>query len=372
MKIVCDENILFAKEFFAKLPSGTDTKLVLKAGRDICHVDLVDADCLLVRSVTKVNAALLANTSVKFVGTATIGTDHIDQEYIQEQGITFADAAGCSKKTVAQYVLSAIRHTRKQYYKDTVFTIGIVGMGNIGAVLAEYATRLGWQVLGCDPFKPSEICLENGQIVKNLTLKELARQVDVLSLHVPLTQAHESKHPTHHLLNADILNEMRDDALLINTARGAVVRETDLLESLENGTVTAVLDVFEHEPTVSKLLLDNLAIATPHIAGYSVEGKARGTQFVYNAWCAWQGVLPHDSFQNHLAHNPYQLTENTHTATPNIFRQQLGQYIPIWYDISKDDTALRACSQVSNQANGQAQCFDTLRKNYQLRREWLI
>lgn len=359
MKIICDENIQFAHEFFGVLPSGTPAELVLKSGRDICQADLVDVDALMVRSVTQVNSDLLDGTPVAFVGTATIGTDHIDTDYLHTSNIAFASAAGCSKHTVAQYVLSAIHKIRPQYFNHTVPILGIVGFGHIGSVLAGYAKRLGWQVMVCDPYKT---VVDFPQVA----LAELVASCDVVSLHVPLTTHENSKHPTHHLINAEILAHMPAKTLLINTARGKVVSESDLFADIEHSARDVVLDVFEHEPRIDAVFLQKLKLATPHIAGYSLEGKARGTQFIYQAWCEWLGAVPTRSIHALLPANPCTLSSD-----PNAFAQRLYGQVPKWYDIGKDDAALRHCIQ---SGLVEPACFDGLRKAYSLanRREWLI
>lgn len=400
MKIVADENIVYTNHFFA---DNTNHTLILKSGRDICQQDLQDADVLLVRSVTQVNEQLLNNTPIKFVGTATIGTDHIDKNYLAQHQIRFADASGCSADTVAQYVICAIYHLKPEYINHPSFTpnckpkLGIVGYGNIGKALAKIASQLGWQVLICDPFV-------NSKIYQNVDLNALVQQVDMVSLHVPLTYPLDlksvssasktisrkaskttaskklsgsnttaktgSSHPTHHLINQAILDAMPADTLLINTARGKVICEADLLADMAKTQRQVVLDVFEHEPMVSAKLIKALALATPHIAGYSLEGKARGTQFIYEAFCQWQNKTPNKHINQLLpTEKPLFSRKNNQLNQGSLsLNTQLSQNLANIYTIADDDRALR--QMVLSTINDKTQAFDELRKNYRLRREW--
>ncbi len=364
--IVADSNIASLNDFFNHATlgqlSGQTVKIIPVAGRDIDAKLLseVQPDILLIRSVTQVNEALLAeNHSVQFVGSATIGTDHVDQDYLAMRDITFANAAGCSKHSVAQYVLTAILTIRPNYWQQPV-TLGIIGLGNIGSTLAQYANDLGWQVLGYDPLLPSST-------INNASLEQVLSQSNVVSLHVPLTSekvASNSKgsdYPTRHLINADTLAMMPADTILINSARGPVVNENDLKNDIAHTGRQVVLDVFEHEPTVADSLLAKLTIATPHIAGYTLEGKLRGTQIIYDALCEKLAIIPAQSMSNLLPLNLFLWSELK--AHPDR--------LPKFYDIMQDDASLRSKISGGNsdkQVNGAD--FDGLRRDYHLRREW--
>ncbi|MDN5892169.1 MAG: 4-phosphoerythronate dehydrogenase, partial [Psychrobacter sp.] len=335
---------------------------VTVAGRDINAQLLADLqpDMLLIRSVTPVDEALLANNdSVKFVGSATIGTDHVDQDYLAARNITFANAAGCSKHSVAQYVVTAILNLRPQYWQQSItpLTLGIIGIGNIGSTLAQYASDLGWQILGYDPLLPSSD-------INNASLEQVLSQSDVVSLHVPLTDkkgedktSNGSDYPTRHLINAESLAMMSPHTMLINSARGPVVNADDLEADINSTKRQVVLDVFEHEPQVAESLLAKLAIATPHIAGYTVEGKLRGTQIIYDALCEKLDVTPTQTMHNLLTLNMFLWSELK--AHPDRLIK--------FYDIMRDDAALR-----NKTVNGQVRGadFDQLRRDYRLRREW--
>ena len=365
LTIVADSNIASLNEFFNVSTLGQETKRTVKifavAGRDINAQLLAELqpDVLLIRSVTPVGAALLAdNNSVKFVGSATIGTDHVDQDYLAARNITFANAAGCSKHSVAQYVLTAILTLRPQYWQPSIppVTLGIIGLGNIGSTLAQYAHDLGWQVLGYDPLLPASN-------INNASFAQVISQSDVISLHVPLTDKKDntnpngSDYPTRYLIDNNALDVMPADTLLINSARGAVINAHELAADIERTGRQVVLDVFEHEPEISESLLSKLAIATPHIAGYTVEGKLRGTQIIYDALCEKLAVTPAQSMHTLLPLNMFLWSELK--AHP----ERLIKF----YDIMQDDAALR-----SKLADGQVKGadFDQLRRDYHLRREW--
>lgn len=371
--IVADSNIASLDEFFNATALGQATEQIVNivkvAGRDIDAALLAELQptVLLIRSVTPVNEQLLAdNESVRFVGSATIGTDHVDQDYLAARNITFANAAGCSKHSVAQYVLTAILTLRPQYWQPSTMlsttsptrplTLGLIGLGNIGSTLAQYANALGWQVLGYDPLlAPSE--------TNNASFAQVLSQSDVVSLHVPLTDKRDYTHPsgsdypTRHLINADALSKMPAHTMLINSARGPVIHADALEADMERNERQVVLDVFEHEPEIAKSLLSKLAIATPHIAGYTVEGKLRGTQIIYDALCEKLAVTPAQSMQKLLPLNMFLWSELK--AHPDKLIK--------FYDIMQDDASLRR-QIIDGQVNGAD--FDQLRRDYHLRREW--
>ena len=374
LTIVADSNIASLDEFFNPVALGQNTEqqvqVIRVAGRDINAQLMADVqpDVLLIRSVTSINESLLSdNNSVKFVGSATIGTDHVDQEYLAERNITFANAAGCSKHSVAQYVVTAILTLRPQYWQQSTkpLTLGIIGLGNIGSTLAQYANDLGWKILGYDPLLATSD-------INNASLEQVLSQSDIVSLHVPLTDKKDtdaqdavsnsisnnvSDYPTRHLINAETLTLMSPHTMLINSARGPVIDAAALEADINATERQVVLDVFEHEPQISESLLSKLAIATPHIAGYTLEGKLRGTQIIYDALCEKLAVLPVLSMHQLLPLNTYLWFE----------LKEHPDRLQKFYDIRKDDAALR--NKITN-GKVKGSDFDQLRRDYHLRREW--
>ncbi|MEF9957548.1 MAG: 4-phosphoerythronate dehydrogenase [Acinetobacter sp.] len=347
MKIVADENLAFTDYFFAEF-----AEIQHKAGRTLNHDDVKDADALLIRSVTSVNYALVDRTLIQFVGSATIGTDHIDTNALEQKNISWSNAAGCNAQAVAEYVITALLHLDISLLeKNNDFTLAIVGLGNVGKRLATMAQLLGWKVIGYDPY----VQLHN---IENVAWQELLQRADAISIHVPLT--HSGEFPTQHLFDDAVLAQIKASAILINSARGPVIKQSALIADIEKTKRKVVLDVFEFEPEIPQKLLDLLALATPHIAGYSLEGKAKGTQMIYDAFCEKFGYAASKRYESQL---PVVDAYFEHQDLKSALKQSLSEI----YNIFEDDQALRACV---NDGKVQQQAFDLLRKNYPLRREW--
>lgn len=347
MKIVADENLAFTEYFFSEYG-----EIHQAAGRTLTHDDVKESDVLLVRSVTKVNEALIGNTALQFVGSATIGTDHLDIEALEKHQIAWSNAAGCNAQAVAEYVITALLHLNVSLIdQNKTFTLGIIGLGNVGSRLAYMATLLGWHVIGYDPFVKCNY-------IQQVELEKLLKIADAITTHVPLTKVGE--YPTYHLINAEALAMMKPEAILINSARGAVVEEAALIDDIKKTQRKVVLDVFEHEPEISQQLLDLISIVTPHIAGYSLEGKARGTQMIYEAFCKNFDYAAHKKFES-------QLPACEQYFYGNNIKQTLKKYLTEIYDIQRDDDNLRACLK---DGKVDQKAFDYLRKTYPLRREW--
>lgn len=347
MKIVADENLAFTDYFFAQFG-----EIQQVAGRNLTQQDVVDAEALLVRSVTKVNAALIDKTALKFVGSATIGTDHLDIPALETQGIAWSNAAGCNAQAVAEYVITALLHLEPTLLDaNQKFTLGIVGLGNVGSRLATMAKLLGWNVIGYDPFVQRDH-------VQQVELEELLSQADAISTHVPLTKT--GVHPTYHLINSEAFAAMKPSAILINSARGPVVEEAALIADIQSTGRKVVLDVFEHEPEISETLLNLITLVTPHIAGYSLEGKARGTQMIYEAFCQTFSYQSDKAFETQLPACEQYFAQHDLKQTLKIYLHQI-------YDIARDDANLRACFK---DGKVDQKAFDYLRKTYPLRREW--
>lgn len=362
MKIVIDENMPYAEALFSQLG-----EVEMKSGRNISADDLIGVDALMIRSVTKVNAALLAKADcLKFVGTATAGMDHVDQELLADKGITFSAAPGCNKVGVAEYVISSLLVIAQQQ-GFSVFdkTVGIIGAGQVGSYLAQCLQAIGIKVLLNDPPKQAQ-----GDGREFVDLETLLEQSDVISLHTPITQT--GQWPTHHLLGELELNQLRGDQILINAARGPVVDNQALKVRLQQADgFTAVLDVFEPEPNVDLELLPLLTFATPHIAGYGLEGKARGTTMIFNRFCEFLGLNNRANPDELLPTAPVPMVNLSAGWTEEGKKNQalLHNLTQLIYDVRHDDAVFRREITQADPAI-QAQAFDAMRKDYWDRREY--
>jgi len=354
MQIIADENIPYVREAFGHLGQ---VRTVI--GRHLKRQDLKRAEIVLVRSVTSVNENLLADTPVRFVGTATIGLDHIDLAYLQTQNIGFASAQGSSAIAVAEYVISALLITaERQGFELKDKTVGIIGCGNVGSQVFNQLNALGVNCLLHDP--PLQKKAE--KTFRDYVDLDTVLSADIITLHVPLSKT--GPYPTEHLVNHDFLAQLRDDVILINTSRGAVVDEMALLETLaDRPEMTVILDVWHNEPDINPLLLQRAALGTPHIAGYSLDGKVRGTEMLYKAVCDYF-QQPHTWQAQHVLPTP----PLTHLSFSNTVNDQAALHTAVMacYDVRRDDAALRQM----NQAPNLNVYFDNLRKHYPIRREW--
>ncbi len=279
MLIVADENIPLLDAFFEGF--GEIRRV---PGRSIDRATVEQADVLLVRSVTNVNRALLEGSKVRFVGTCTIGTDHLDLEYFQQAGITWSSAPGCNARGVVDYVLGSLMTLAEIEGADlTQRTYGVVGAGEVGGRLVKVLQGLGWKVLVCDPPRQAA---EGGDYV---SLEQIIEQCDVISLHTPLTRQRRRSPPGICSISSR-LNQLKPGTWLINASRGPVVDNNALREVLlQREDLQAVLDVWEGEPEVDVALAELCVLATPHSAGYSLDGKQRGTAQIYQAYCEFLG-----------------------------------------------------------------------------------
>lgn len=266
-KLIIDEQIPFVSNFFSNV-----AELVFFPNKNITQANLKNADGLLIRTVTHADKNLLENTSIRFLGTTATGTDHIDQDYLKQAKIQFADAAGCNANAVQEYVLSCINDCIAQsLLKKTNAVIGIIGLGRIGGLIASTLKKRGFEILYYDPF------VLNQTDFNSVPLKQLIAESDLVSLHTPLICS--GSHPTFHLLHADLLRQIKTHAILMNTARGPVIDQNALLK-IKN--IYLCLDVWETEPAIHLDLLNKVTIGTPHIAGYSFDAKYRATEMIYH------------------------------------------------------------------------------------------
>ena len=353
MLIVADENIPLLDAFFEGFG-----EIRRYPGRSIDRAAVADADVLLVRSVTQVDRALLEGSKVRFVGTCTIGTDHLDLEHFAQAGIRWASAPGCNARGVVDYVLGSLLTLAEiEGLPLSERRYGIVGAGQVGGRLVQVLRGLGWNVQVCDPLREAQ---EGGDFV---SLEHILEHCDVISLHTPLTRS--GPHPTLHLFDDARLRALKPGTWLINAARGPVIDNAALGRVLlEREDLQAVLDVWEREPAVDPALAECCVIATPHIAGYSLDGRRRGTAQIYQALCGFlgRGVEIH---LDDLLPKPW-LGEVSLSADTD----------PAWalamlcrgvYDPRRDDSDLRRSLGVD--IARQRLAFDQLRKHYPPRRE---
>ncbi len=348
MKIYADENMPLVREFFADLGEVTTFD-----GRNVKAEALREADILLVRSVTPVDASLLSqNNRLRFVGTATIGTEHVDTDYLASRQISFSSAPGCNAQSVLEYVLSSLWFLAERYQWSLQHKVlGIVGVGSIGQRLATAAQALGIPLLLCDPLRAAQ-----EPDFPHTDFATLCQQADIISFHTPLQKT--GLYPSYHLLDAEHLALLKTDCAIINASRGAVIDNQALLTAQQQQRRPLVLDVWEQEPDILLPLLPYCDLATAHIAGHSVEGKARGTEMLYQRCCELLQQQPRMSLAALLpvpAMEKLQLSANF--GLPDV--QNLARML---YDVRRDDALFRY------HITGHG--FDWLRKSYPARREY--
>lgn len=349
--VLVDENIPWVEHYL-----GSSATIRKSGGRDIRPELLVDVDALLVRSVTPVNEALLQDSAVRFVGSATSGVDHIDRSYLQQRGIPFCYAPGSNANSVVEYVLAAIAAVDDMLERLLAGgRVGIIGYGVIGKRMAQRLQALSIDYCVYDPWLTAEE-------IPHATSLEHILACDVVSLHPELTR--KQPWPSFHLLGAEELSFVRADALLINASRGAVVDNAALLDLIEQGKFQArlVLDVWEGEPSISEALLRHVSLGSPHIAGYSLDGKILATRMLCEGLVQSLGLPALASNAPVDAPAPASLASAC-TGAP-LIRQLLQQR----YDIGVDDNMLRQAT-LGASPDDAARAFDHLRKTYRARRE---
>lgn len=349
MLVVSGPNIPYVEEAFSGVPEVDEVRIV--EGRDMSAPMVRDAELLLVRSVVKVTSGLLEGSRVRFVATATIGTDHVDLAYLRSRGIEFASAPGSNARSVAEYVAAALLVLESRgVIRLRGSTLGIVGVGEVGSRVVELAEALGMEVLLNDPPRARREGLRGF-----VSLDEIAARSDVVTFHVPLERS--GPDPTQHLVDAELLRKLKAGAVVINTSRGAVADTAALAEARSSGQVRAlVLDVWEGEPSVPRGLFDLADIATPHIAGHSFDGKVAGTRMIYEAACRFLGRVP--AWPDGV---PPREELKVHVENPSLL-----DAVRASYDIEADHASLRELLD----AERPEQAFDGFRKSYRRRREF--
>ncbi len=353
MLIVADENIPLLDAFFQGFG-----EIRRYPGRSLDAASVREADILLVRSVTKVDRHLLEGSRVQFVGTCTIGTDHLDLDYFDQVGIRWSSAPGCNARGVVDYVLGSLltlADLEGASLPERVY--GVVGAGQVGGRLVSVLRALGWKVMVCDPLRQAA---EGGDYVE---LDTLLQACDVISLHTPLERG--GQYPTWHLFGPAELAKLRPGAWLINASRGAVVDNGALRALLQQrDDLHAVLDVWEGEPQVDLQLADLCTVATPHIAGYSLDGRQRGTAQIYRALCQHLGVNEVIQLADLLPRPPVAQIELDAEVD---LQWALAMLCRAVYDPRRDDADFRRS--LSEDVQQQRAAFDALRKHYPPRRE---
>ena len=336
MKVVIDDKIPYIREAIEQIAD----EVVYLPGKDFNNDIVKDADALIIRTRTKCNKELLEGSNVKFIGTATIGFDHIDVDYCKFHNIFWSNCPGCNAGSVEQYIHSVLLLLEKEKgIQLEKTTIGIIGVGHVGSRVNKLAKRLGLHILLNDP--PRQERGDEGFT----SLDEITQHCDIITFHTPLIR--EGKYQTYHLANDAFFDSLQKKPIIINTSRGEVVDNKSILKALDKGTISdAVIDVWENEPNINLDLLNRIFIGTPHIAGYSADGKSNATRMVLKTFCEFfninktiEIVPPGDP------NGPYDEDENIQT---------LQKYNP-----HRDCNALR----------NNPELFEYLRGNYPIRRE---
>jgi erythronate-4-phosphate dehydrogenase len=356
MKIICATNMPYVEEAFSTLGQA-----VVLEGRRISPADVRDADILALRSTTVVDRAMLEGSRVKFVGTATIGTDHLDIPYMEKAGIHWCFAPGCNANSVSEYITAALLVlSRRGGYTLEGLTLGVVGVGNVGSRVVRKAEALGLRVLKNDP----PVQRKNGD-KSFASIGQIQEEADIITFHVPLTR--EGPDATFHMADDSFFKGLRKPVILLDAARGPVIDTPALVRALDAGRVKqVVLDTWEGEPKFDRALLDRVDLGTPHIAGHSFEGKVAGTMMVYEDACRWLGVKPTFSPESLLP--PALVPDLAVQAAGRADEDVLRDVVKPVYDIEADDARMRAIP--GGDAARLATEFDRQRKDYPMRREF--
>lgn len=342
MKIVADADIPFIESYFPE-----PIELHLKPGRAISAADVATADILLVRSVTPVNPSLLEHSNVRFVGSVTAGADHLDTVWLEQAGIEWCTAAGFNAPPVADYVISTIAALQRKQLLPFHPRVAVIGVGHVGQLVATRLQALPAQVILTDPYRANEVGFTN------TALTDIS-DVDLITFHVPLTKT--GAYPTYHFIDRAFLKCQKPGCVLVNTSRGSIIRTEELI--LHGTHLTWCLDVWEHEPTPNQTLLERALIATPHIAGYSIQSKHRGIDIIYQTLCQ-KGLL-----SSSAPAAPAMPTQTLTYAGANHHWQDivLGVFNPLIMTAMLRHTF--------HSSPNHAQAFDTLRQQFNYRHEF--
>lgn len=349
-KIVIDDAVPYAEEIFSHL--GEVTKI---AGRAINSDAVKQADALIVRSRTLVNKELLENSKVSFVGSTVVGLDHIDQPYLKQKQIEFYSAQGCNANSVAEYVITNLLNLAEQFqFNISEKSLGIIGVGNVGEKVYNKAKALGMQILLNDPPKVErhpELEDQHNYVDLDSCLK-----ADIITLHTPLTNS--GLHPTRDLISATKLSNINPDQIIINAARGGIINE----QAWKNAITQAnVIDCWENEPNIDMELYAKAWIATPHIAGHSLDAKVAGSSMVYQKLCKYWQVQPQQDWQAALPEPP---PIRNFEAMPSL-QNALCKLMNETHNIFADDNVIR-----DKEASSVHKKYEYYRRNFPIYREW--
>ena len=333
MKLLIDDAVWGSNQIFSEFG-----EVFTLPGREIRSESLKDFDALIVRSRTRVDEKLLRDANIKFVGSTVAGLDHIDKNYLEDNGIAFSSAQGCNANAVSEYVISAIANLSKDYgFKLSNKTLGIIGVGNVGRRLEVKAKQLGMKTFLNDP--PRE-ALEGSD---NFTSLESALSADIVTFHTPLT--YSGLNPTYKLLDSHNFKHINNDAIVINAARGGIINET-VWETTQ--TKANIIDCWENEPNINLNLQKSAYWATPHIAGHSIDAKFMGSFMIYKDLCKYIKKPLNDNIEHLINPELKIIRENNLHETLNSI-----------YSFHADDKAIQ---DISN--------FENYRRNYPERYEW--
>jgi len=344
-KIIIDDAVPFAKEIFGHLG-----QVICRPGKSISSEDVKAADALVIRSRTEINQSLLDKSAVEFVGSTVVGLDHVDQNYLKQNHIHFYSAQGCNANSVAEFVMTQmIMMAEEKGFELADKTLAIIGVGNVGARLQRKAQTLGMTVLLNDPPRQK---IDNSDEFCDL---KTALTADIISFHTPLTKAGDD--PTYHLLSAEQLKKISPNQIIINAARGGIIDENAWAKT---STLINLIDCWENEPDMNQALYQTARMATPHIAGHSLDAKINGSEMVYQALCDYWKIAPQTNWQKKLPLPPQPIEaqgKHIQTILCSVFTQA--------HNPEQDDIALRSTyfSETLNQ-------FENYRRNYPVYREW--
>lgn len=349
-KIVIDDAVPYAQAIFSLFG-----EVITLPGKSITAETVKDADALIVRSRTQVNESLLKDSSVTFVGSTVVGLDHIDQLYLKNNNITFYSAQGCNANSVAEYIITVLYHLAEQFNFDlTQKTLGIIGVGNVGQRVYNKAKILGIQCLLNDP---PRLIKEPG-LVKNPDFTDLdtCLTADIITVHTPLS--YDEPYATHQLLSAAKLANIKPSQIIINAARGGIINEQAWAQT---NTLCNIIDCWENEPNIDKTLYKTALIATPHIAGHSLDAKVAGSSMVYHALCQNWNIKQNNDWLQQLPEPPQ--TIKLIEGVP--IQKTLDHLFTQTHNIVNDDLAIRSQNIVETH-----QKYENYRRNFPIYREW--